>query len=418
MSVPVPNPVEPDVADLAARVAAVLRCILDRDAGDGIDEFEHLIARADELVTRKLAMRGTKSATRDLLAEVAFGRLRRSFRDFLKSADPKDEIRAAEWVLGAAIGGSALQEFGAAIDSAILKGAGPKDYSFAGRCDFIALEEVLQMLGAGKHCGCLSLEKHDNRVDIYIKDGRIAFLDPHHIVRRVLPGRTAMDYREISAATMARAEKRHSEEGIPVFVTLAEENILHGLDVRNAMRMLGAEVLFDFLLQQEDSHFLYRRLGTLPSFVGSHDLRLGVTPVLLELSKRLDEWRSMENAFPDPSAPIEPMPDMLSRISELSLGVLEIKLLSAIDGDTSANALTEITGLPLFEVYQLLVTFAREGAIVPPGGAAALLDVQLSAEESLETAMEVLEANDDQVAVNSVLDRVLGGGDDGGFGFG
>ena len=56
------------------------------------------------------------------------------------------------------------------------------------RTDFLSGEEVLQMLAAGKHLGCLSLEKGDNRLDIYLQEGRIYFLDPHHIVRRVVPG--------------------------------------------------------------------------------------------------------------------------------------------------------------------------------------------------------------------------------------
>src|SRR5690606_10850972 len=107
-----------------------------------------------------------------------------------------------------------------------------RDYSFAGRADFIAIEEVLQMIGSGKHTGCLSLEKHDNRVDVYIHRGQIAFLDPHHVVRRVLPGTTTMAYREIAAETMREAEKRHARDGVPVFLTLAEMGELKGCDLR------------------------------------------------------------------------------------------------------------------------------------------------------------------------------------------
>jgi hypothetical protein len=404
------------VEDLALRFAEALTAVLGDDKPTAVRDFEHLLARAQDLIVRKQGMQGTKSETRDLVGELMFSRLRKGFRAFLQAPrKPEEEIRAAEWVLGAVIGTSALSDFASVIDAAILTGSGPKDYSFAGRTDFIAIEEVLQMIGSGKHTGCLGLEKHDNRLDIYINRGQIAFLDPHHIVRRVLPGTTTMKYREIAATTIEEAVQRHAQEGVPVFMTLAERGEFKEHDVRAVMRQLGCEVLFDFMRQQGDSHFSYRRLDQLPRFASENDLRLGITPVLLEVSKQLDDWRSMARAFPDPREPVQPMPDMLARISGLTLGVLEIKMLTMIDGENSPETLSALTGLPIFEIYQLLVTFAQEGAIVAPGGPESLLEANLSAEESMRDAFEALDANDDGVAMNSALDRVLG--DTGGVGF-
>ena len=403
-----PDDLDHDVEDLALRFADALNAVVGDDAEGAARDFEHLCARVQDLIARKHAMQGTKSETRDLLAELLFGRLRKAFRAFLKSKKPDDEIRAAEWILGAVIGSTSLGEIASIVDASILRSSALQDYSFAGRADFIAIEEVLQMIGSGKHTGCLSLEKHDNRIDLYIHRGQVAFLDPHHIVRRVLPGNTAMAYREITAETMQEAERRHSRDGVPVFLTLAELGEFKANDLRHVMRTLGCEVLFDFLRQQEESYFSYRRLDELPKFAADHHLRLGVTPVLLEISKKLDDWRTMARVFPDSRQPIQPMPDMLARISGLNLGVLEIKMLTMIDGENSPESLTVLTGLPIFEIYQQLVAFAREGAIVAPGGAESLLEANCSAEESMRMAFEVLDANDDEIAVSSALDRVLG----------
>ncbi|MBK8974459.1 MAG: DUF4388 domain-containing protein [Planctomycetes bacterium] len=397
------------MTDLTQRIQRAVRSMLGDDPERAERDYEHLLVRAGDLVSRKLSMQGTKSETRDLVGEIVFSRLRRSFRSFLDTPDAEAEIKVAEWTLATVIGAVTMLNVAAAIDETVLAGTGPQDYSFAGRCDFIALEEVMQMLGAGKHCGCLSLEKHDNRIDIYIEAGRIRYLDPHHVVRRVLPGSTPMQYREIPAQVMEIAERRHAKEGVPVFITLGESNIFNGLDARAIVRQLGTEVLFDFIRTQDRSRFLYRRLDQMPDFAREHDLRLGITPVLLELSKRLDDWRSMCRAFPSPDEPVEPMPDMLARISGLSLGVLEIKVLTMINGENSPRGLTELSGLPLYDVYRLLVRFAGEGAIVAPGGLASLLEVDVSDEESVESALEALDANDDHLAVSSALDKVLGG---------
>ena len=53
-------------------------------------------------------------------------------------------------------------------------------------------------------------------------------------------------------------------------------------EVRIPLRNLGIEVLYDFLGAQEDCSYAYRRLSELPPFAVQHNLRMQVTPILLE----------------------------------------------------------------------------------------------------------------------------------------
>jgi len=137
-----------------------------------------------------------------------------------------------------------------------------------------------------------------------------------------------------------------------------------------------------------------------------------VTPLLLEASKRLDDWKNMLRAFPEPDAPVVPAPDMLAVIGSLNLGVLEIKLLTQINGKASPRDLVKSMGLPLHDIYLQLVRFAREGAVQsaqPPG---AVEDLYMSVEESMQTAFACLDANDDAHAMSGALDKVFGGSAD------
>ena len=225
-----------------------------------------------------------------------------------------------------------------------------------------------------------------------------------------------MDYHEIPTDMLRKAEERHAREGYPVSLTLAESGGFGRLDPKNEVMRIGTEVLFDFIRAQGDTAFRFLKHDDLPEWVRKYDLRMGITPVLLEVSKNLDEWRSLSSAFPDATAPIETMPDMHARLGDAQLGVLEIKMLTLLDGEQSARDLSELLGLPLFDVYRSLVNFATEGAIVAPGGLDDLVAFDMSVEESVESAMTALDENDDALAVNSALDRVLGGlgGDDDG----
>jgi hypothetical protein len=399
-------------AELKSLIGDLVDSLVQKDEERYEQEFVHLLARVRELVDRKLRMEGTKTDTRDFLGELLFTRLRRGMHLFLRSEDDVTSLRAAEWVMGVLFAVTTLSEFAKAFDQALIRSnSGTKDFNFAGRTDFISVEEVMQMLAAGKHLGCLSLEKADNRLDIYLKDGRIFFLDPHHMIRRVLPG-DSMRHREIPEATITQAQAARAKAGTPLLLALQELGVFRREELRDVTRLFGKEVLFDFMRESEPYAFYYRRLEKLPAWADAYDLRLGVTSILLEGSKLLDDWKQMLLVFPNPDAPIEPKADMFARMGDVALGVLEIKLLSQINGDTSPRGLVALLGLPLYDVYQLLIKLSREGILAASGGDMALSGLTLSVEESMQEAFAALDANDDAEQRRSAIDRALGGEED------
>ncbi len=397
-------------------IAALVDGLVHKDDETFESEFVHLLTRVRELVDRKVRMDGTKTDTRDFLGELLFTRLRRGMHLFLRSDDDVTALRAAEWVMGVLFSVTTLSEFAKAFDQSLIRAtSGARDFNFAGRTDFISVEEVMQMLSSGKHLGCLSLEKGDNRLDIYLKDGRIWFLDPHHMIRRVLPG-DSMRHREIPETLVTEAESRRAREGVPVLVSLAEKGVFKKEELREVMRMFGKEVLFDFMREQEPYAFYYRKLDQLPPFAEGNDLRLGVTSILLEGSKQLDDWKQMLLAFPNPDLPLEPRADMFARMGDVALGVLEVKLLAQINGDTTPRSLVNALGLPLYDVYQLLIRLSKEGILSAGGGADVLLDMGVATDESsvqasMREAFAALDANDDAEQRKSAIDRVFGGDD-------
>jgi len=394
--------------ELKARLCNLVDALVSRDEGDCESEFVHLIDRVWSLVDRKLRMEGAKSDTRDFLGELLFTRIRRGMQTFFEGEEGDvAPMRAAEWVMGALFSVTTLSEFARAFDKALLRSSsGRDDFNFAGRTDFINVEEVMQMLSSGKHLGCLSLEKDDNRLDIYMKDGRIFFLDPHQIVRRVMPS-DEMGHREIPQTKVVEAEACRAKTGQPALLALLEAGVFGDEEMRDVLRLFGREALFDFMQSEEPYAFYYRKLADLPAFAVDHDVRLGVTSILLEGSKLLDDWKQMLEVFPDPDAPIEPTADMFASMGDAAMGVIELKLLSNINGDISPRSLAPILGLPLFEVYDLLIRLSREGVIAVPGEAS-VASMRLGVEASMQEAMAALDANDDDQHRQSVIDRAFG----------
>ncbi|MDA1223022.1 MAG: DUF4388 domain-containing protein, partial [Planctomycetota bacterium] len=166
---------EGDVDAIAQHVASALHAAIVGDGDAAQRDLGHLLERAAHLVAQKQALAGTKSDTRDLIAELAFVRVRNAFGALIEGdGEARNPAKLAEWILGAVVAGASIAEFASAVDASILANTGPRDFSFAGRSDFIALEEVLQMIGAGRHTGRLQLENAGNRIDIYVRGGRVA----------------------------------------------------------------------------------------------------------------------------------------------------------------------------------------------------------------------------------------------------
>ncbi len=402
---------------LKRQVGQLIDALVEKDPERYESDFVLMLTRVQDLVERKRRMEGSKTDTRDLITELLFSRLRHAMHLFLQSEDSITQQRAAEWVMGSLFSITTLTELAQAFDQVVLRTSHREnDFNFASRTDFLSLEEVLQMLSTGKHQGCLSLEKADNRLDVFMRDGRVVFLDSHHMIRRVIPAADSMRQREIPTAAINEAEAQRAKVGRPALLSLFDAGHFRKEELREMLRLFGREVLFDFMMEKEPFVFYYRRLDELPQFANEHDFRLGVTSLLLEGSKRVDDWRMMQKMFPDPSQPIEPRADMFARMGDVALDVLEIKLLSQINGELSPKGLVPVLGLPLFEVCQLLVRLAREGIIASPAGGAVVDRGRLSVEESMQEAFAALDANDDAQVVSNALDAVLGDGDGDGDG--
>src|SRR5262249_54145286 len=147
---------------------------------------------------------------------------------------------------------------------------------------------------------CLSLEKADNRLDIYMKEGRLVFLDPHRMIRRVIPSADAMRHREIPEQVGTKAEAGRTATRRPAIPCPRDDGVFRKDELREIMRLFSKEVLFDFMRERDPFVFYYRRMDALPAFALEHDMRLGVTAILLEGSKRVDDWRQLLSVFPNP----------------------------------------------------------------------------------------------------------------------
>jgi hypothetical protein len=413
------NSTEAKVVDLSARILQTVRSILDEREGAAQRDFEHLLERVKDLFARRHSLTAPGGETKDMLTEVLFVRISRGFRRFYENARIMgDPNKASEFLLGTVLTGAALAEFATVLDRVLMEEGAPKDYHLAGRADFISLDELLQLLAAGKHTGLLSLHGSHSRLDIYFKTGLIAFVDPHCLRQRLIAGKGLNRWREIPKDLLNQANEIRSTQRTPILLTLRERGFFKDKEFREQLRSIGLEQIYMHLLDGKQCAFGYEAMEKLPDYVESNHCGIPVMPVLLEGHKRIDDWRRIQRVFPELEHQIQPAGDMLARIAERSLDMVEIRALTLVDGRNTFRDIAEATGLNYFDLGTMLVGFAREGIIVPPGGVDSLFDDNLSSEESIEAATDVLDVAEALQAIPESLDQVFGTDSGDGFGLG
>jgi hypothetical protein len=119
-------------------------------------------------------------------------------------------------VLGNLLTGAALADFARVFDQAVLETAVPRDFHLAGRADFISMDELLQLLSAGKHTGLLNVERADTQLDIYLGKGTVAFVDPHWLMQRLFRDPTQMaGFREVAQDSLDLANAAERPKASP-----------------------------------------------------------------------------------------------------------------------------------------------------------------------------------------------------------
>ena len=262
----------------------------------------------------------------------------------------------------------------------------PRDCSFSGRTDFISIEDVLQMLAAGKHSGCLTIETPDDRVDVWLSDGRIAFLDPYRIERRQLPASEPEEFRQLPAGELEAARAGRSSHGQPLLLYLHANKQLRCEELVVMLALCGKDALFAMMRETNSRSFSFHSLA-LPPHAEQFDLCLGVTSALLEGSRLADDWAQVRRVFPDPTTPLRSLRGPEALAGDETVSPLTIRVAMELDGLKGPSAIAAAVGLPLFETCIELVRLARMGVVEPPGGPEALAAVEADLDVAEQPAL-------------------------------
>jgi uncharacterized protein DUF4388 len=176
--------------------------------------------------------------------------------------------------------------------------------SLSGNLRTMDLPEILQWIANGRKTGTLHIEHRSVHKRIVFKEGVIhssTSNDPRESL-----GQFLIRDRRITEQQLFRALLRQETEGRLLGAILVGDGVLSEADLRHTLESKAEETIYELFLWTAGK-FEFKD-GELPANIPVH-VDMGVTSVIMEGIRRVDEWQRIKQAFPTMATTFEAMSD-------------------------------------------------------------------------------------------------------------
>lgn len=253
----------------------------------------------------------------------------------------------------------------------------------------MSLPEVLQFLGMGKMTGTLTIVHSDYTASLVLRQGRLVNSSSLGRPRRLGQMLINRGLVERGAVDEALAYQQDFSPGTPLGRILVHRGYITMEQLRQAIRLQLEEELWELFSLREGSfkfeHGDEQTIGT-DSLV-----ELDIEPLILEGTRRLDEWsRIVKNISSDSAIPVVvPFEDPADR-EVLQLSDAEWQVLSLINGNYDMGCIANRSGIGKFETFRVINSFLAAGLVkivMPAEPAPARMPLEITAENFSTAAM-------------------------------
>src|SRR5438477_4188010 len=216
------------------------------------------------------------------------------------------------------------------------------------------LGELLQWLSLGSKTGTLLIDGHGIEKRVYFQDGRIASTSSSD--QREYLGHFLVSHGHITEEELKMAMEVQEESQILLGKILVMINAISEPDLLRLMRKKAEESIYDvFLWTEGDFEFVD---GELPD-QKMVPLSLDVTGIIMEGTRRYDEWQLIRQRVPDAAA----VPEIVQPLDMESLSDREKLIVPYIDGQRSVEEIALQTHNAEFNVAKLVSEGVRMGTM-------------------------------------------------------
>jgi hypothetical protein len=226
-------------------------------------------------------------------------------------------------------------------------GAGPA--GIHGSLARFRIVEVMQMLAMQRQTGKLAITRAGEGADIYFREGMVVYAGENSAGKSSLEtflGKTCRVAEE-SLKYIQRIAEMTSQ---PIDSVLAQEKIVDKKTFADSLRRSAVSTAYK-VMSWRDGDFCFEKASP-PVF--STTLQLKVDDLIMEGTRRADEWALIQQKIPNFNAVYEAMIGNAEELTTRGMSDLDLKVFSMIDGRRPVREIMDASGLGEFEVAKSL----------------------------------------------------------------
>ncbi len=227
----------------------------------------------------------------------------------------------------------------------------------------IQLPEVLQFISMGKSSGLLTITvEPGNSITLVIRTGKIinsSALDRRRRLGELLVHRGILKRTDLSQIL---ALQRTIESDKRLGQILIEREYVDEETVSDVLRLQLEEEIWNlFGLDEGEFKFEAKKQEE----VGEAQVQIDIEPLLLEGTRRQDEWRSIVKLIPNDTLVLK-VNDVSSELhsdEDLHFSAAEWRVLAQINGKFPISAIVNRSAMGRFEVYRIIADLLNKGIV-------------------------------------------------------
>ena len=230
------------------------------------------------------------------------------------------------------------------------KGPGDAEVAIHGSLAAFRIIELMQMLSLQRQSGRLFINRKEGEAEIFFKDGAVAFASCS--MNGSIPGMDGLLKKtcRVGDDGLQHAGRIAEMTGQPLDGVLAQEKILDQKTFSACLRRHTETIVFK-ALGWKDGEFLFDQAQP-PVF--ANPVALKVDDLILEGTRRSDEWVLIQQKIPNFSMVFEPLIGNAEELTRRGLSNMDIKVFAMVDGKRSVQDIIDEAFLSDFDVAKSL----------------------------------------------------------------
>ncbi|MFH1336087.1 MAG: DUF4388 domain-containing protein [Candidatus Zixiibacteriota bacterium] len=232
-----------------------------------------------------------------------------------------------------------------------------KEVGLTGNLSTVSLSDLLQLISVSGKTGMLVISRESQKREIYFKKGDIIYATSMGSEDELL-GNLLLSQRKILKPDLEKALSLQKLTNKRLGDILYEMRTLTRDEVIECLQVQIEEIIYSLFGWNSGEFVFYD--GKLPH---SEQIttQLGTMNVIMEGSRRIDEWTQIKETFPSDSIELWVIRNPKIKSTLVKISVDELQLLPLISGNRTISELLSVSPLREFHTYKALYNLYNSG---------------------------------------------------------